>query len=181
MKLREILDLCIMDELKSLARDCLLPIGDNKYDVITILIQAYPPNQPHHILERMRITTLTKICKACELPAASTKGRLINRIWEIIDIPTWNKKTRTQCPLCGRMRDRKIIAQHHFVPKAIAQRLYKYIGGVIQTCANCHSAYPRNEDEFKAKNTGEILTYENITVVFNKTRREILSGMYGHM
>ncbi|MFC1952613.1 hypothetical protein ACFLWR_00585 [Chloroflexota bacterium] len=181
MKLKEILNICVMDELRSLARECLLPIGDDKNDVITILIQAYPPNQPSSVLEKMKVTTLTKICKACELPATNTKGRLINRIWEIIDVPTWNNETRTKCPLCGRMRDRRMITKHHFIPKAVALHIYKYEGGVIQTCANCHNVYHRNEDEFKANNKGELLTYENITRLFNKTRREILSGTYGHM
>ena len=41
MKLREILDLCVMDELKSLAQDCLLPKGDNKYDIMKPVLFFY--------------------------------------------------------------------------------------------------------------------------------------------
>ena len=176
--IRQILNRCTATELKNCANSCLLPDGGSKDELISTLVQGYSASQYNEILLGLGNQTLKWACSNYGLPVSGNKRALVDRILDIITVPSAGDTAKKKCQMCGHMYDQRLLEKHHFVPNTIATTEWGYIGGVILLCGNCHNLFHRKQEEGQAKK-GSQLDATEIGRLFNKTRKEVQAGKYG--
>jgi len=168
-RMTKILDICTLDALKACAYSCEMPYtGFKKDEFVHMLSKGASAGD---ILDGLDKTTLSGICRKCELPTTGTKEVLMERIQDRLDWPPANagKTVRQKCMMCEHTHDPSKMNRHHFVPKGL---------GKLLLCANCHSLLERHNREAKRKK-GQDLDLEQRNRVFWQTKRDEMDGMHG--
>lgn len=173
-KLREMLDVLSLDELRVVTQLARLPHSGNKQDLIRKLTSGL---DEYSILENLGNRELQKILRYYGQPTSGTKDALIERVFHILSPEKVGTKegTKKKCEVCEHLYDERLLERHHFMPKAMAG---KWVGGTILLGPTCHRVLTRALENERKKKDRDLLDDE-VKRVFNRTRGDVQAGKYG--
>ncbi len=173
-KLKEILDVLSLQELRVATQLARLPDTGRKQDLIRRLTSGL---DDYSILQNIGKPELQRILRYYRQPTSGTKDALIEKVFCILSPEKKGGKegTKRKCEVCQHLYDQGLMERHHFMPRAMAG---KWVGGTILVCNNCHAALTKALEDERRKR-GRNLLDDEVKRVFNRIKKDVQRGKYG--